>query len=166
MFTVLLCGGPFHEHFTFQQLCCLVSFHSESEVEEHLRLELKRVTERANKKWHSERKQRLKTKDVPYTVVENLVTGHALHKWVHYSHTQREETYLVNQETILARRRHKQIPVKSMSKGTLDGLFYLPKYDFSTTFEQFMDSIGNIQFEYASDYTPSDDPWFPRYPSS
>ena len=53
-----------------------------------------------------------------------------------------------------------------MSKGTLDGLFYLPKYDFSMTFEQFMDSIANIKFEYASGYKLSDDPWFPRYPSS
>ena len=53
-----------------------------------------------------------------------------------------------------------------MLQGTLDGLFYLPKYDFSMTFELFMDSIGNIKFEYASDYKPSDIPWFPRYPSS
>ena len=57
--------------------------------------------------------------------------------WVHYSNTQRA-----------------------------DGLFYLLKYDFSMTSEQFMDSIGNIKFEYASDYKPLDDPWFPRYPSS
>ena len=53
-----------------------------------------------------------------------------------------------------------------MSKGTLDSLLYLPKYDFSMTFKQFMDSIGNIKFESASGYKPSDDPWFPRYPSS
>ena len=53
-----------------------------------------------------------------------------------------------------------------MSKGTLDSLLYLPKYDFSMTFEQFMDSIGNIKFEYASGHKPSDNPWFPRYPSS
>ena len=152
--------------FTFQQLCCLIVFCSESEVEEKLRLELKRVTKRANKKWHSERKQRFKTKHKLYTVVETCVTEHAMPMWVSYSLTQRAETYLVNQETILARRRHKQIPVKSMSKGTLDGLFYPLKYDFSTTFEQFMDSIGNIKFEYASDYTPSDNPWFSRYPST
>ena len=145
---------------------CLIAFYSETEVEEQFRLELKRVTKSTNKTWHNERKQRFKTKDVLYTVVENRVTGHALPMWVCYCHTQRAETYLVNQETVLARRRHKHIPGKSMSKGTLDGLFYLLKYDFSTTFEQFMDSIGNIKFEYASGYKPSDDPWFPRYPSS
>ena len=145
---------------------CLIAFYSETKVEEQFRLELKRVTKSTNKTWHNERKQRFKTKDVLYTVVENHVTGHALPMWVCYCHTQRAETYLVNQETVLARRGHKHIPGKSMSKGTLDGLFYLLKYDFSTTFEQFMDSIGNIKFEYASGYKPSDDPWFPRYPSS
>ena len=63
-------------------------------------------------------------------------------------------------------KKHKDIPVKSMSKGTLDRLFYLLKYDFSTTFQQFMDNIGNIKFEYAPGYKPSDQPWFPRYSSS
>ena len=123
-------------------------------------LELKIVTKRANKKWHSERKQRFKTKDVLYTVVENRVTGHAMPMWVHYSKHQ-QQTYLLNQETILVARRLNDIPVKSMSKGTLDGLFYLPKYDFSTPFEEFMDTIGNMKFEYPADYKPCDIPWYP-----
>ena len=75
--------------FTFQQLCCLIAFYSESAVEEQFRLELRRVTKSTNKKWHSERKQRFKTKDILYTVVEDHVTGHALPMWVCYSHTQR-----------------------------------------------------------------------------
>ena len=103
--------------------------YSDSELEEQLTLELKKVTKRANKKWRSERKQRFKTKDVLYTLVENCVTGHAMPMWVRYSKTQTAETYLLNQETILVGRRLKDIPVKSMSKGTLDGFFYLPKYD-------------------------------------
>ena len=78
--------------------------------------------------------------------------------WVCYSKTPTAETYLLNQETVLVGRRLKDIPVKSMSKGTLDGLFYLPKYDFSTPLEEFMDTIGNMKFEYPADY--------PRYPST
>ena len=58
------------------------------------------------------------------------------------------------------------MPVKSMSKGTRDGLFYLPKYDFSTPFEEFMDTIGNMKFEYPADYKPCDVPWYPQYPST
>ena len=86
--------------------------------------------------------------------------------WVHYSKTLTAETYLLNQETILVGRRLKDIPVKSMSKGTLDGLFYLPKYDFSTPFEEFMDTIGNMKFEYPTDCKPCDVPLYPRYLST
>ena len=86
--------------------------------------------------------------------------------WICYSDTPQAESYLVTQESDLHGRRYKDIPVKSMSTGTLDGLFYLQKYDFSTTFEQFMDSIINIKFEYDLDYKPGNDPWFPRYPGS
>ena len=81
--------------------------------------------------------------------------------WVCYSKTPTAETYLLNQETILVGRRLKDIPVKSMSQDTLDGLFYLPKYDFSTPFEEFMDTIGNMKFEYPDDYKPCDVPLYP-----
>ena len=86
--------------------------------------------------------------------------------WVCYSKTPTAETYCLNQETILAGRRLKDIPVKSMSQGTLDGLFYLPKYDFSTPFEEFMGTIGNMKCEYPDDYKPRDVPWYHRYPST
>ena len=93
MFVVLLFYGPFHEHFTFHfsTTLLLFAFYSDSDVEEQFRLELRKVTKSANKKWHSERKQRFETKDILYTVVENRVTGHALPMWVRYSHTQRTD---------------------------------------------------------------------------
>ena len=77
--------------------------------------------------------------------------------WVHYSDTPQAESYLVTQESDLRGRRYMDIPVKTMSTGTLDGIFYLPKYDFGTTFNQFMDNIINIKFEYYLNYKPGND---------